>query len=154
MKNRKSKKKVSLDDIRGDSASFRALNPGLFQSRQGVQEPPQAPEGTKRPPKRSKAKELSQSERYMEALLTQFRNRGEIIDFRFEEIILVVGTDLCRYTPDFAVVRPGKPLLFVEMKGAKKWEDSIVKFKAAKKQFPFFEFQMWEHTKEGLTQLY
>lgn len=92
----------------------------------------------------------------MQAILEAYLRRGEIASFGFEEITLHVGVeeDICRYTPDFHVITREGRLRFIEIKGGKKWDDALVKYKVAKKQFPAFEFQMFELTSDGWKQLY
>lgn len=49
----------------------------------------------------------------------------------------------CYYAPDWTIWMDGK-LWFFEVKGAHIWDDSKVKFKAAKERYPYFEFEMWQ----------
>ena len=62
---------------------------------------------------------------------------------RYEAIKLRLGIN-CHYTPDFMIARVDQPILFVEAKGAMIWDDSKVKFKTAKEQYPEFDFQMFQ----------
>jgi hypothetical protein len=63
---------------------------------------------------------------------------GEITDYRFEEIRLVLAPRTS-YWPDFCVVMPDNTLEIHETKGH--WEDDAkVKIKVAAKMFPFFKF--------------
>lgn len=91
-------------------------------------------------------KKVSRGEQEMELILQAMLRRGEIKSYGHEDITLRVGTDRCRYTPDFHVVLLDDRVRLIEIKGRQKWEDSLVKFKAAKKQFPCFEFEMWERS--------
>jgi hypothetical protein len=62
---------------------------------------------------------------------------------RYEAVKLRLGVN-CHYTPDFMISRLDQPILFVEAKGAHYWDDSMVKFKTAKEQYPEFDFQMFQ----------
>jgi len=66
----------------------------------------------------------------------------------FNSIKLKVGEDTCWYTPDFAVRLDHDVLEFHEVKGGHIWEDSVIKFKAAKLQYPMFRF-IWAQKLKG-----
>ncbi len=71
------------------------------------------------------------------------------------------GAGALRYSCDFLVTeywpesRDGsselKVILF-EVKGAYKWKQDIVRFKAARAYFKHFDFRLWEKGKEGWQQ--
>lgn len=102
------------------------------------------------PPERKRRvpKAMNKTEaRYAQYLALQQRI-GQVAWFAFEDITLRIGTD-CRYTPDFAVIRPGEHhITFHEIKGrrgskAYYRDDARVKIAAAAKQyFPVFLFKM------------
>jgi hypothetical protein len=126
--------------------------PGAIRNNQHLQKflggsplPESFQTGAPKKPKKPEKKK-SRAEQEMEQILEAQLRRGEIAEFGFEKIVLIVGSDLCRYTPDFHVILRDGRLRFIEVKGGKKWEDSIIKYKCAKHQFPHFEFQMWELT--------
>jgi hypothetical protein len=102
-------------------------------------------------------REPNQTERDFGLLLEARRQRGEIEYFGFEEITLR-WADL-EYTPDYFVIeasfdfvtefstmdappRPYIQAVYIELKGAHKWEDSIIKWKTAKERFWWARFQM------------
>lgn len=90
------------------------------------------------------AKKRSAPEMHMEAILMfQFRS-GEIRKYESESIKLSVGDPCCWYRPDFSVHLNDGRLRFIEMKGGFIREDAMVKFRSAKKQYPYFEFEMWQ----------
>ncbi len=67
--------------------------------------------------------------------LSELQNKGEIREFKFEAVKLILG-NRCSYTPDFMVVRPDGTLEFHEVKGF--WrDDARVKIKTAADKFPF-----------------
>jgi hypothetical protein len=80
-------------------------------------------------------------------LEAQYRAGEFLTPPKFEAIKLKVG-ERCYYCPDWMITRAAfgertRPVvMFFEVKGAHTWEDSVVKFKAAKEQYPFFEFEL------------
>lgn len=88
----------------------------------------------------------------MGLILTAMQNAGEIDNFQFEGIKLKIGEDRCTYSPDF-VYWKGVKTFIREVKGPFIREDSLIKFKCAKRQFPNFTFDLWQLTKDGWTQL-
>lgn len=78
--------------------------------------------------------------------LSGLQAKGEIREFRFEAVKLILG-NRCSYTPDFMVVRPDGTLEFHEVKGF--WrDDARVKIKTAADKFPFV-FIAAKQTKKG-----
>lgn len=161
------RKTVSIGDILanpGVARDFIAANPDLVAKIHGspsaatgpssAREPVSAhgqPKGPKRPKKRSL------SEQMMAAKLERQLKLDEILSYQEQPLSLTIGTNTCKYTPDF-LVRTGacaKPLL-IECKGKHKWEDAVVKFKAAKLIWGWlFNFEMWEYTQDlGFRQIY
>lgn len=120
------------------------------------------------PPTRHKLKQHRQpndTERSFGLILEAMKQRGDIVYYGFEEITLRFAD--MSYTPDYFVIRrqreltiarafdiePPKPsqlieAVYVELKGAHKWEDSIIKFKAARARFTWAQFQLW-HRLQG-----
>lgn len=88
-------------------------------------------------------------QRYWQRLEAQ-RLAGEIEQYWYECVKLRLA-DRCWYTPDFLVIRPGKRYEFHEIKGGYIWEDARIKFKIAKEQHSWAEFQMWQ-LKKGIWQ--
>jgi hypothetical protein len=111
-----------------------------------------------------KHREPNQTEAEMGMILEARRRRGEIEWTEFEAITLRWGD--MEYTPDWPVIErmcstqyagldkepvsPERParylveLVYIEVKGGWKWEDSVVKFKAFRKAMPWARFEFWE----------
>jgi hypothetical protein len=102
------------------------------------------------PQKPIKGRSMSNAELEYAMELEMMRRIGEIESWKYEGVTLKLA-DGCRYTPDFFVVVSSMilRLRFVEIKGAKVWEDSIIKFKVAKEQNPWAEWQMHQRSKDG-----
>jgi hypothetical protein len=69
----------------------------------------------------------------------------------FEGMTIVIGEDQCRYTPDFvAQTSDGVTHLF-EVKGTWVMDSAVVRFKAAKRNFPAFVFWwcIWKGNAQG-----
>lgn len=110
-----------------------------------------------------KHREANETEKKYGLILEAMRRRGEIVYAGFEEITLR-WADM-EYTPDYFVIRQlaenhteagGGPLIeavYIELKGGRKWEDSIVKFKAARARFSWARFEMWALIDGTWTQL-
>ena len=64
---------------------------------------------------------------------------GEIVAFCFEPFPLRLAPRT-EYNPDFLVLTLSGRGEFYETKGAKVWEDSVVKLKVAAAMFPMFDF--------------
>jgi hypothetical protein len=83
-------------------------------------------------------------------VLEAMKRRGEIEYYGFEEITLR-WADMT-YTPDFFIIREERAqgdrtfveAVYVEIKGGHKWEDSIIKWKAARARFTWARFEMWQ----------
>lgn len=89
---------------------------------------------------------MNKTEKAYSDFLTDLQNKGEIREFKFEAVKLILG-NRCSYTPDFMVVRPDGTLEFHEVKGF--WrDDARVKIKAAADKFPFV-FIAAKQTKTG-----
>jgi hypothetical protein len=63
---------------------------------------------------------------------------GQVIHF---EMVKLKIADKCWYLPDFFLFVDGRPTFF-EVKGGFRWEDSIVKFKAARTIHHWADFEM------------
>lgn len=96
-----------------------------------------------------KRRTMNQTEQEMERMLkVRFPNDK----LRYEPVKLRLG-DNCTYCPDFMIVRVEAPVLFIEAKGGHIWDDSKVKYAAAKEQYPEFDFEMWQKKKGTWTQI-
>jgi hypothetical protein len=75
------------------------------------------------------------------AHLDQLKRTGEITEFYFEKITLVLAPRT-RYTPDFLVELPDGAMEFHETKGGLFRDDAKVKLKVAAALFPAFPFKL------------
>jgi hypothetical protein len=112
------------------------------------------PKLSRRGGKLRKHREPNQTEADMGMILEARRRRGEIVSAEFEAITLRWGD--MEYTPDYFVIRqiaenhtemgggPMVEIVYVEVKGGWKWEDSVVKFKAFRKAMQWARFEFWE----------
>lgn len=66
----------------------------------------------------------------------------------FEAIKLRIA-DRCYYCPDFMMIDLHCRLTFVEVKGKHIWEDSMIKFKAAREMYPWAAFEMHQKRADG-----
>lgn len=87
----------------------------------------------------------TKTEAEFERILEARKQRGEIISYEFEAIVLRFAG--MSYRPDFLVIEPiddarHHRVCFFEVKGGFTWEDSIIKFKAARDHFKCFHFEM------------
>lgn len=80
------------------------------------------------------------------------RRRFPDCDIRFESYKLRIA-DRCHYCPDFAVIHLSGLIDFYECKGPHIWEDSKIKWKAAKEMYPHHKFEMWQRQKGSWTQI-
>jgi hypothetical protein len=97
-----------------------------------------------------KGRSMSNAELEYAMILERMKRDHEIESYKYEGVTLKLA-DGCRYCPDFFVVVSSMilRLRFVEIKGRHIWEDSIVKFKVAKEQNPWAEWQMHQRSKDG-----
>ena len=77
--------------------------------------------------------------RYANEVLAPARHMGEILDYWYESITFVLA-DRTTYTPDFLIICPDR-IRIVEIKGRLE-DDASVKFKMARKMWPYFEWEM------------
>jgi hypothetical protein len=137
-----------------------AKNPGLsigdsvsavpFPKPQPIQEKPQNGKGVLRGKRK-----MNKTEAAYGKLLEAKKQRGEIIDYKWEGLTLR-WDDGMTYTPDWTVYesvlpaedRPFVSILLIETKGGHIYDDSKVKFRAARENWPMFRFEMWQ-TKKG-----
>lgn len=109
-----------------------------------------------KPPRRSK--EPNQTEREFGAMLERRKRAGEFETVQFEAVRLKLAPGLT-YEPDWFCTRPltsvfsqrprhHRPCIF-EVKGRKKWDDAIAKFKMAREVHKWAHFEMWEKLPDG-----
>lgn len=86
-------------------------------------------------------------EKQMNQTETRFLHwiKGQCVGrFEFEAVKLRIGEN-CYYAPDFMLTNLiDEKTTFYEVKGAHIWDDSKVKFKAAKERYPHWSFEMWQ----------
>jgi hypothetical protein len=129
----------------GRSEEAKRLNPHLFGENAG--------KPTDLPSKVTNVRKKSTAELAMERQLDFMKAAGQIVSWEYEPIRLRIG-DGAWYKPDFMVELPNKRIRLIETKGKFKWAAAIVRFKAAKKQYPMFEFEMWEWSENQWKRLY
>ncbi len=142
------------------------LHPGAFPA---ASAPPARPEGktaTGTPGKPRGRKGMNKTETEFAHMLSAQYQRAEIRGFEFEGMTLR-WPDGMVYTPDFLVeidrikTNPKyvegteEPIVtyvayrLIEVKGAKIWAKDLVKFRAARAQWPQFQFELWQKTRHG-----
>lgn len=101
------------------------------------------------------SREPNQTEHEFGLILEARRRKGEFRTVEFEAITLRTGSG-ARYTPDYfcEVEEPTSQIeladfdqrpVFFEIKGPKKWDDAIAKFKGAVDRYGrLFRFEMWD----------
>lgn len=99
-------------------------------------------------PNRSRKKTQAESE--YELILRLAHPDSKVL---YEAIKLRIA-DRCHYCPDFVVVNPEGWLTFIEVKGPHIWEDSKIKFKAAREMYPWAKFEMHQKRVDGWRQIY
>lgn len=134
------------------STECRKRNPHIF----GPQGSAPIVEAPKKAGKRRK--QMNKTEAEFARILQARMDRGEIVSFDYEGLTLR-WPDGMRYTPDFMVVQsliherldaaassefPHVRLVLIEVKGAFGWQKDIVKFRAARANWPLYEFQFWQ----------
>ena len=88
---------------------------------------------------------MNKTEHAYAGRLEVLKRAGEIHDWRFAAVTLVLGPD-CRYTPDFLVVENSGLVAFHEIKGF--WrDDAKVKIRLAAKLFPWMTFTAFRRDK-------
>ncbi len=105
----------------------------------------------------SRRRKQTKTEAEYGLILESKKRKGLIDDYEFEGMTLKWGG--LRYTPDYVVSKTipiecescGKThtrlqtyIRLIEIKGGHIWEDSIVKFKAARARWPQFVFEMMQ----------
>ncbi len=97
---------------------------------------------------------MTTPEREMASQLEMMRRNNEIESWKFEGMTLKLAGG-CRFTPDFFVVVLSLPLRirFIETKGPFIREDAMIKFKVAREQNGWAEWQLHQRSKNGWTQL-
>jgi hypothetical protein len=92
------------------------------------------------------AGQMNKTEALHAQTLELLRRAGEIHDYRFESVTLILGHD-CRYTPDFFVILANGSIEIHEVKGGHITDDGAVKLRAAARAFPWFTFKLCQYDK-------
>jgi hypothetical protein len=91
---------------------------------------------------------MNKTEHEYYLILEAQKQRGEIAWWGFEAIRLKLA-DRTTYTPDFVILDTMKNIVsisklrFIEIKGFRR-DDAMVKFKIAREQFWWADFEMWQ----------
>ena len=78
---------------------------------------------------------------YLEDVVKPLLTAGVIVHYAYERLKLKLAPKTY-YTPDFAMILPDGRTEYHEIKGRKRHDDSMVKFKTAADLFPFYAFKM------------
>jgi len=99
-------------------------------------------------PRRGRKPHQNKTELAFGLILEAMKRKGEIVDYYFEGVTFRLA-DRCKFTPDFFVIVSLNPLKirFCETKGRHIWDDSKVKFRVAKEQFHWAEWEMHQRIK-------
>jgi hypothetical protein len=87
---------------------------------------------------------MTETEKRMANVCESRIRAGEVQKWWFEDLVFRVGADRTTYKPDFVLLLTTGELEVIEVKGAQKWEDSLVKFKAAAREYTFARWRMLE----------
>lgn len=112
-------------------------------------EPATGKETRQKHPRASLGKKRTMVEFEFLASLTRALRAGEILKFEEQSIKIAVGEPVCWYTPDFSVWMPDGTLKLIEVKGPFAREDSIIKYKAAVRQYPHIKFEFHQRHEDG-----
>lgn len=154
--------------LASNSKDFQRLNPHLFQnapqSRQDARGEVLIESKGKGSGKRKgkRRREMNAIEREFSMILQARMDREEIVSFEYEGMMLRWGDGL-RYSPDFKVVTsivsgeteheaPAQRITLIEIKGAYCWRQDLVRYKAAKANWPLYRFEFWEKI-DGIWQM-
>ncbi len=72
--------------------------------------------------------------------LAKLKLVGELYDWRYEPFNLRLASPKCWYRIDFLVINKQMEVELHETKGEKVWDDALVKFKVAARDYPWFRF--------------
>jgi len=136
--------------IFGDLGNDLALGRGPTEKKTGI---------------RRGGKKMNKTEQEFSWYLDALQSRGEIKRFVFQGATLLWGVDektseAMRYTPDFVVIPIDRiehdrrvtdgGIRMIEIKGSKViyQQQALARFKGCRSDWPEFEFEMWQKTKE------
>lgn len=100
---------------------------------------------------------MTQTEREFSVWLEARKRTGEIDGWTFGLVKLKLA-DKCWYTPDFItwvrdIVHGGVRLTFIEIKGKHIWDDAKVKYRVAKEQVTWADWEQWQKIEGRWTQI-
>ena len=90
---------------------------------------------------------MNKTEARFAVMLNQLKHSGEIVEWKYADVQFQLGEFRCWYRPDFRVIEIDGTITFIETKGGYIWDDSKVKFKAAARQYPEFNWAMYQEKK-------
>jgi hypothetical protein len=89
-------------------------------------------------------RKMNQTEREFEVLLNVQKMNKQILDFRFEGVVLQWG-DGMRFKADFSVLQITGKTKLIEVKGKHIWKHAIVRFKGCRAEWKqWFDFEFWQ----------
>jgi hypothetical protein len=97
---------------------------------------------------------MNKTEARFAVMLNQLKHSGEIVEWKYADVQFQLGEFRCWYRPDFRVIEIDGTITFIETKGGYIWDDSKVKFKAAARQYPEFNWAMYQEKKGKWSTLY
>lgn len=96
-----------------------------------------------------RARSMTKTEEEFQRILIA-SHPNDLIYFQPLKFRIGVPQDRCFYTPDFMLIdRVSKHMTAFEVKGPYIWEDSTIKFKSARAQYPFIDWQMHQRQRNG-----
>lgn len=161
----KKDRKFTAEDLSlrlAGNKSLAAVNPGLNpaarlapETGSGiVLEAKTGQDSGKRVSRGKKRREMNATEREFAAYLQRQMDEEEIVSFDYEGLTLR-WPDGMRYTSDFLVVTAIESgstdnqgaavrITLIEVKGAYCWRQDLVKWRAARANWPLFRFEFWQ----------
>lgn len=85
--------------------------------------------------------------RYLLEKLLPAVHAGDVLTYEFEAVKrrVSVNGERCWYTPDFEVMLKCGEIQYHEVKGGYVTEDGALKFQAAMRAYPMFQWLMWQY---------
>lgn len=118
---------------------------------------PQLPTSNCNLPTSARKRTMNKTESAFAAILEARKARGEIISYQYEGVTLR-WSDGARYTPDFICVQPiadstRHEIVFYETKGGHLFPGAKRRFKEARDNHPWAQFEMWQKKSGTWTRL-
>lgn len=96
---------------------------------------------------------MNQTEREFDRMLSIKKMNKQILDYRFEGIVLPWG-DGMRFKSDFSVKQLDRSITLIEVKGEHIWKHAIVRFKGCRAEWKnWFDFEFWQRSNGRWNQL-